>query len=261
MMAAVPALLKQMRATDFLPAPCLNGSSAAVEKDSDDEGGMDDDKNVDSEALNLKLMKKWKNDESEGEEDNGEEEEVEEEEEEEENHNALEPICAEDMEVPANQHLDFDTTYRVNPLVKVVTSTDIRCFERGSSVSKDALSSSEAFIVHSGFGNETFESVLRQVVIVPEIMVPAAKVLMNIIAEHQVARQRFFGSIEVARMRGPELKRKRGEPANDTPSWDSVEALSVGSLWRKCSDKSVDTKIPGQLVQAFVAAGALTTMC
>jgi hypothetical protein len=264
MMAAVPALLLNMRATDFLPAPCLNGNSAAVDEDSDDEGERDEhagSKRADQPRHNGHSGdgEEKEKDEEEEEEEDEEEEEVEEEEEEEEgNPNALEPIFAEKIKVPIDLSAQFDKMYRLNPLVKIVTSTDIRCFERGSSISisKDALRSSEAFIVHSGFGNETFESVLRQVVIVPESMASAAKVLMGIIAEHQVQRQQYFLSLENKGSIGS-IKRKRDEPAGSI-GWGSKGIVTVNSIKSTESGKHLDINILLQLMHAFVAAGVLT---
>jgi hypothetical protein len=268
MMAAVPAILNNMRATDFLPAPCLNGNGAAVDEDLDDEDGSDE-RAVSTKAEqraarhNGKSGKDEENeevvDEEEEEDEEEEDEEEEEEEEEEENHNALEPILAEKMKVPIDLSAQFDKMYRINPLVKVITSTDIRCFERGSSASipKDAQSSSEAFVVHSGFGNETFESVLRQVVIVPNSMASAAKVLMGIIAEHQVQRQQFFISLEENRS-NRSTKRKRGEPVECSFSWGGSSFVTVNHIKGTESGRSLDVSILFQLMQAFVAAGVLT---
>jgi hypothetical protein len=45
---------------------------------------------------------------------------------------------------------------------------------------------SEVFIVHSSYGNETFESVLRQVIIVKKSMCPAAYRIIELFNAHQV---------------------------------------------------------------------------
>ena len=153
--------------------------------------------------------------------------------------------------------INLDQRYRINPLVKVITSTDIKQFQRGarSSDKNDTGSDSDAqaYIVHASYGNETFESVLRQVIIVPQAMHVPAMLLVSAIALHQKARQRTYEyhSQRSTKKRGLDHDFRENE-------WHSTSCVTVKSIAFVSISAPESLQLTHQLLEAFVLAGALT---
>ena len=245
LLADLPAILNGLEASDFLPAPCLDANSLIkIESGSGEEEeeseGNEEEKEVEEEG--------------DGEEENEVEENEEEEEEDEEeegNFNISAPIntdMIDDIICPEN------TKFRINPLARIIAPSDIQRYNPDASQpSSDEEEEEVVFVVHVAYGNETFESVLRQTVMVPRAYIPAALNLMELMNKHQLARQSTNKSVS-------EKKRKRTGTENSCHSvWSETSHLTPYQL------KGMFPKMKGnellfftKVLLMFEAAGALT---
>ena len=107
--------------------------------------------------------------------------------------------------------------------------------------------------MHAGYGNETFESVLRQVIIVPQAMNLPAVLLVSAITLHQKARQRIheFDSQRSTKKRGHDHEIRENE-------WHSTSCVTVKSIAFISRSAPDSLQLTHQLLEAFVLAGALT---
>ena len=256
--AAVPRLLERMRSSDFLPVPCLNVTAPLDEKETSSSGAgcIDSKPSIEKTGEEETSFDEPDEDEDDDDDDDNDNDD-------DTNPNTPDPIYAENIPKVVVHDMNLDQRYRINPLVKIITSTDIKQFQRGASSSdknhKDSDSDSQAYIVHAGYGNETFESVLRQVVIVPKAMELSAVLLASAITLHQKARQRTY------EFEGQRSTKKRGRDHEVSDNeWHSTCCVTVKSIAciTKKSKGLVSTPDPlqltRQLLDAFVLAGALT---
>ena len=317
LLADLPAILKGLDASDFLPAPCLDASHKVKEEEMEVEidrmrnGEVASAREVDNDEVqknskngNLKQkrqsgveQKKEEGDEEEergveeqgdeeeegdieeddeGEEDRDDDEEEEEEEEEEEgNHNISPPIHAASFSLTIFPDDSIaNPRYRINPLARIIAPSDTQRYntDAGQSSSSDKVKKNEekveeeeedkVFVVHVAYGNETFESVLRQTVIVPHGLIPATLGLMALMNKHQLNRQAINKEVDSAHLdKAVEKKRKRAdtEISSDIP-WSETSHIRLSQLTR--SLPSISSKLTqtsaSQVLQAFEAAGALT---
>ena len=257
-LGSVPAILKNMKPSDFLPLPCLRLKSRKVVNGNRDKivaadsGQSEEESNLDHTADNRKRrlveeVEGEEEEEDEEEEDEVEEEEDEEEEEEEEegdeelSYNSLEPILYHNI-LPTSNHKDC--LYRMNPLVRIISSQDISKYggtdkskvstKAGQSLKGNDLNRSDdeemqVYIVHSGFGNDTYESILRQAVVVPRRLVKIADRLVLMFSNFQIDRQQALIENLKPTTSIKSLKRGRIE-MRTTPCEDDINTVSIDKM-------------------------------
>ena len=270
-----------MESEDFLPRPCLlrNYTEGNDGKGNDKEEGISKNRSTLSNK-NVKIKNDKDGNESDAHEDDDEEEEEEDEEEEEgeeeeedKNPNSLEPINYSSSLFDIEEEF---CQYRINPLVKIISSEHLSKFRRGTKSntknvgngknekneknSDDKDSENVVYVVHSSFGNETFESVLRQVVLIPCKISNAANALLELLKIHQKNRQRIYA--ENSRIMDLALK---GYDLNDfseeaSDSWDSTGHITVKLLRNSIPTSSYfpTNKELTRLFHVFTLAGVFT---
>lgn len=253
-METVPTLLEQMKPSDFLPLPCLRLQDQDENKEA-----------TSSSCSSRSVVEKEGGSDEDDEEDEEEVEEEEDEDEEEESDNSLNPIIAENVPMHPALHKDVinsiaaNVPFRINPLVTIISSGDLSKFRNDQS-NKNKLNGkygkdegdndSEVFIVHSSYGNETFESVLRQVVIVKKSMCSVA---------HRILE--MFNANQGWRLRATEKDSKDSciNPHNQyiINKWHKSAFIRANDISNILKEEVSDAI---QLLSAFTAAGALVAV-
>jgi hypothetical protein len=149
-----------------------------------------------------------------------------------------------------------DSKFRINPLVTVISSGDLSKFRNDQSNKNKMKGSqleikndSEVFIVHSSYGNETFESVLRQVIVVKKSMCPGAYRIIELFNKHQSWRQKATA---------------KDSKEDDTDRWHKcafMTGIDICNSYSKSKEgyMTLDSD-SSQLLSAFAAAGALVAV-
>jgi hypothetical protein len=182
---------------------------------------------------------------------------IQEEDEEEESDNSLNPIIAENVPIHPSLHKDVinpiaaNVSFRINPLVTIISSGDLSKFRNdqsnksklnGKNGTDEGDNNSEVFIVHSSYGNETFESVLRQVVIVKKSMCSVA---------HRIIEN--FNANQGWRLRATE-KDSKDSCINKWHKSALIRATDISNILKEEVSDAI------QLLSAFTAAGALVAV-
>ena len=254
MLTAVPLLLQKLRSSDILPAPCLKEFVHVVKEEEED---LRDRMNMKREAFN--------------EEDIGLQSACWQEGDDNERHpNSPNVIYAEKLGRRQGKSSNYDKLFRLNPLVKIITSADIKQFQRNAPEEKwivpivpdrnsrlpkwEQPSNSMAYIVHAGYGNETYDSVLRQVIIIPDLLRSSADLLLEAFTKHQEARLAVFTSDNQKATK----KRDRDHEVIVDQQWESTGQLTIRSIAKHGVNWNYDLQDMGKVFEAFFVAGALT---
>jgi hypothetical protein len=250
MLTAVPLLLQKLRSSDILPAPCLKEFHHVVKEEEEE------------------LRDRLELNKEEDEEDEGLASECWQEGDDKERHpNSPNVIYAEKLGRRQGKSAHYDKLFRLNPLVKIITSADIKQFQRNAPEEKwvdtikksqlpkwDQPTNSMAYIVHAGYGNETYDSVLRQVIIIPELLRSSAELLLEAFTEHQEARLAVFTSDNQKATK----KRDRDHEIIVDQQWQNTGQLTIRSIAKHGANWKFDLQDMGQVFEAFFVAGALT---
>ena len=218
LMESIPLILRNMEASDFLPLPCLRVVNETVDQETNNDAKVEEEEEEGDDNED-------DNDDEEGEED----EEEEEEEEDEPNHNTLKPIfyCLHSISTPSPNN-PLTLSFRLNPLVRIISSDDLGKFT--NCVKNKLDSANQVYVVHSSFGNETFESVLRQAVVFPYTMVDHVEALLEVFKEYQLERQGGYGRLgEEKEELGVEKVQNKGERKRLSSSFSSSASSSSSS--------------------------------
>jgi hypothetical protein len=251
MLMAVPLLLQKLRSSDILPAPCLK-EFHHVEKEEEEE--LRDrlkmvQEDFDEEDIGLQSACWQEGDDNER------------------HPNSPNVIYAEKLGRRQGKSANYDKLFRLNPLVKIITSADIKQFQRNAPEEKwiktdrnsrlpkwEQPSNSMAYIVHAGYGNETYDSVLRQVIIIPDLLRSSAELLLEAFRKHQEARLAVFTSDNQKATK----KRDRDHEFIVDQQWQSTGQLTIRSIAKHGVNWKYDLQDMGQVFEAFFVAGALT---
>lgn len=252
MLTAVPLLLQKLKSSDILPAPCLKEFIHVEKKD-------------EQELREFMVMRK----EVFLEEEHSELENIrwQEGDDQERHPNSPNVIYADKLGRKQGKSANYDKLFRLNPLVKIITSSDIKQFQRGASKEewididrnsrerkRDQPTNSMAYIVHAGYGNETYDSVLRQVIIISDLLRSSADLLLEVFTKHQEARLALFTSDNQKATK----KRDRNHEAIVDQQWQSTGQLTIRSIAKRSVNESYDLQDMGKVFEAFFVAGALT---
>jgi hypothetical protein len=251
MLTALPLLLQKLRSSDILPAPCLKEFVHVVKEEEEElRDRLEMKKAVFHEEDEGLQSACWQ----EGDDD-------------ERHPNSPNVIYAEKFGRRQGKSANYDKLFRINPLVKIITSADIKQFQRNAPKEKwikidrksrlpkwDQPTNSMAYIVHAGYGNETYDSVLRQVIIIPEDLRSSAELLLQAFTKHQEARLAVFTSDNQKATK----KRDRDHEIIVDQQWQSTGQLTIRSIAPHSVNWKYDLQDMGQVFEAFFVAGALT---
>lgn len=250
MLTAVPLLLQKLKSSDILPAPCLKKFIHVEEKE---EKELRENLEMRREVL---LETGFESDCWQEGDDN------------ERHPNSPNVIYADKLGRRQGKSANYDKLFRLNPLAKIITSSDIKQFQRGASKEKifieidrnfeghkwDKPTNSMAYIVHAGYGNETYDSVLRQVIIIPLSLRSSADLLLEVFTKHQEVRLAAFTSDNQKATK----KRDRDHEAIVDQQWQSTGHLTIRSIALRSVNEKYDLQDMGKVFEAFFVAGALT---
>ena len=237
----LPILLQKLQADDFIPLPCSVNSNesdkAASDKDDADE---DDDSSLVNQSSSFQ------------------------------SYNTSPAIYVQHQIVSdsiTRKILNrIDIRFRINPLALLINNDDLDRFMVCDKATTTVAGDDEEdviYVCHFNYGNENFDSLLRQEVIIPSKYVHIAKVLGHLITNHQLSRKKYY-------LRNEELcGRKRRHSGDDDKSyedmddaWSKTECFSYiefNTILKKDRNlmKHSDADVI-KLLLAFVNAGVLT---